>query len=300
LIRDLRARQELVKDALLDDENVSTLNFIGRMSTAENYLNAAAKIEETFGFELAVFRACKSASDAFGYLRANIESKGVFVLLVDNLGSHHSTISVDSFRGFALADKIAPFVAVNANDAQSAWSFTLLHEVAHLFLGATGISGNNGNSQIERFCNDVASEILVPSDDLSQFGVLPANFDALKGDVTAFARERNVSSTLIAYRLFRAHLISQERFDALRGEYRRDFLEARAAKREKGRETAGGPSYHVVRQHRLGQSLVGLVERMIYSGSLSTTKAGKVLGVKAKNVQGVIEASRPRHIANFG
>ena len=57
------------------------------------------------------------------------------------MGNYPSAIDVDVFRGFAIADNIAPFVVINDNDSIPAWSFTLLHEVVHLLLGQTGISG---------------------------------------------------------------------------------------------------------------------------------------------------------------
>jgi hypothetical protein len=59
-------------------------------------------------FDLRVFRAQRTAEDAFKYLRTQVERTGVFVLLIGNLGSHHSNVSVEVFRGFALADDVAP------------------------------------------------------------------------------------------------------------------------------------------------------------------------------------------------
>ena len=68
-----------------------------------------------------------------------------------NLGTHHTDIDVRIFRGFALADDVAPFVVINEKDSRAAWSFTLLHELVHILLGETGISGYNSNAEIERF-----------------------------------------------------------------------------------------------------------------------------------------------------
>jgi Zn-dependent peptidase ImmA (M78 family) len=86
-------------------------------------------------FDLRVFRAQRTAEDAFKYLRTQVERTGVFVLLIGNLGSHHSNVSVEVFRGFALADDVAPFIVVNDQDAKVAWSFTVLHELVHIWLG---------------------------------------------------------------------------------------------------------------------------------------------------------------------
>jgi Zn-dependent peptidase ImmA (M78 family) len=99
-------------------------------------------------------------------------------LLAGNLGSHHSAIPVSAFRGFAIADPIAPFIVINDGDAKAAWSFTLLHELVHLWLGATGVSGGVPEMQIERFCNEVAGAFLLSPVDLQALQVVGDDLDA--------------------------------------------------------------------------------------------------------------------------
>jgi Zn-dependent peptidase ImmA (M78 family) len=137
----------------------------------------------------------------------------VFVVLVGDLGSHHSSISEAVFRGFVIADKIAPFVVINDQDAKPARSFTLLHELAHIWLGQTGVSGGEPEDtmpatafgKIEQFCNDVAGEFLLPS---GAFKVKPQNLDgtdkkAALRIVQSFAETWNVSEPMVAHRLNR-------------------------------------------------------------------------------------------------
>ena len=294
VIRDIRARQALVKEALLDEEEAEPLPFVGSADVRDGPVQVATDIERTLGFDRETFRSCRGADKAFAYLRGCVEAAGVFVLLVDNLGSHHTTIGAELFRGFALADEVAPFVAVNANDAKGAWSFTLVHELAHLWLGETGVSGQSVERGIEKFCNDVASEFLVPAAELAALTIAPDTEAARrKATITAFARARNVSSAMIAYKLYATGRMTFDDFEVLRNAYRQDYFERKADERERGREADGAPSYHIVRRQRLGTALVNLVDRMMNAGTLTTTKAGKVLGVKPRNVQGVIDAGRP-------
>jgi Zn-dependent peptidase ImmA (M78 family) len=218
------------------------------------------------------------------------------VLLVDNLGSWHSTLPVYAFRGFAIADEIAPFVAINANDSKGAWCFTLMHELAHIALGDTGVSGGRFDNQLEKFCNDVASELLLPAVELGKIHVTQTTeLDDAKSLIKDFARQRNVSGTMVAYRLYRAGKFDYTRFDTLRIAFRQDFLDYQARLRERNRQKEGGPTYQILRSHRVGNALIRLVDRMMYSGAITTTKAGKVLGVSAKNVQSLLEAARPAH-----
>jgi hypothetical protein len=64
-----------------------------------------------------------TADDFFKQLRTATETLGVFVLLVGDLGSYHSALSEEVFRGFALADPVAPFIVINDHDARTARSF---------------------------------------------------------------------------------------------------------------------------------------------------------------------------------
>jgi hypothetical protein len=110
------------------------------MSVDDGVGAVLSSIRQTIGVDLTAFRAQGSPEAAFALLRSKVETAGVFVLLIGNLGTH-TAIDVAAFRGFALADNIAPFIVINDQDAKSAWSFTLLHELAHLWIGETGVSG---------------------------------------------------------------------------------------------------------------------------------------------------------------
>ena len=121
-----------------------------------------ALLEQSLQVSRDELRAEPGPDAAFKRLRDAAEQAGVFVLLMGDLGNYHSAISVETFRGFAIADPVAPFIAINDRDSHAAWSFTLLHELAHLCLGQTGISALRGDAEVERFCNLVAGEFLLP------------------------------------------------------------------------------------------------------------------------------------------
>jgi hypothetical protein len=107
-----------------------------------------------------------------GYLREGAEKARAFVLLMGNLGNHHTGLDARAFRGFAFADPIAPFVVINKNDSRAAWSVMLLHELAHLWLGQTSVSGYDGEGEAERFCDAVAARFMLDPHQLSHLEVL--------------------------------------------------------------------------------------------------------------------------------
>ena len=289
LIRGIRARQSMLRAALEDEEEAEELPFIGSMSMDDGLAAVLASIRNTVPLTLEEFRAAPTAGDAFKRLRSAIENMGVYVILAGNLGSYHTAIDLRTFRGFALSDGVAPFVVMNDQDARAAWSFTLLHELTHLWLGQTGISGGYAELAIEQFCNDVAGEFLLPANDLQQMD-LPnaANRGALMQSITEFANEHNVSRSMVAYKLFRQQRLDKGTWRYISEQFRDEWLRGRETRRERTRGKEGGANYYTVRRHRLGDALVDVVQRMMTVGALTTTKAGTVLGVKAKNVQSLM------------
>ncbi len=293
LIRDVRARQSMIRSALEIEDEGEKIPFVGSMRLSDG-VNAVVKaIQNTLNASVADFQVQDTPELAFAWLREKVEAAGVFVLLIGNLGSHHTSIDIEIFRGFALADEVAPFVVINDQDSKAAWSFTLLHEVAHLWLGQSGVSGGRLDATIEQFCNEVAGHFLLPTDELQKLKINDgADFDTITTRISAFAQERNLSSSMVAYRLHRAGIIRFDTWSQLSNAFRDQWINWRRQNRERARNQDGGPNYFVIRRHRVGTALIRLVRRMVETGTLATTKAGTVLGVKPKNVQALIDLGR--------
>lgn len=287
LVRDIYVRKELIKDLLNDIEEAQPKRFVNSLNLELSTQSAATILSELIEFDLKAFRKLPKPEDAFSYLRKKVESIGVFVLLIGNLGSHHTNIPVEAFRGFALADDVAPIVVINDQDAPAARSFTLLHELSHILLGATGLSGSRAEARIERYCNDISSLILMPAGEIEAFDWPIDNEESLIQAVSSRGRSINVSGSMVAYRLFSAGIISMDMWTKVSEKLRKLWLMQKAASKE-GREDANGPSYYVVKRHKVGGALLDLVNRTMREGALTVTKASKVLGVKPANVYNLV------------
>lgn len=295
LVRDIRARQCMVRAVLEEMEEAEPLPFINSAKMGDGINAIVASIRHQFKVDAVSLRTHDrvhnqtSAEEAFSLLRSRAEASGIFVLLIGNLGSHHTAIDIEAFRGFALADNVAPFIVINDQDTHAAWSFTLVHELAHLWLGQTGVSGAQSGSPTERFCNDVAGEFLLPTEQLHKLDVDGStDLQEAANRISDFADSRNVSCSMVAYKLYRAGVIDQNTWSHLSALFRKQWLQARADKRESARDNEGAPNYRVVRRHRLGQALVNLTRRAMNDGVLSPSKAGKILGMKPVTVETII------------
>ena len=291
LVRNVQARQGLLREAMLDDdENLPALSFVASVTTDTPVTQVVASIRDTLGLQLEDYRAARSPDGAFRLLRSHAEQAGIFVLMVGNLGSHHTDLGVEVFRGFALADDFAPFVVVNPKDSSAARCFTLVHELAHLWIGEPGISGGDPMDPVEVFCNKVASSYLLPDDELGRFrGPATNDLDAWMEAVATFAAPLNISYSMVVYRLHRQGVIAHNTWLALSQLFRRGWLDSRSARRKKQRARDGGPSYGVLVRHSLGPGLLELAAQLVSSGSLTATKAGRVMGVNPRNAHAILE-----------
>lgn len=289
LIRNILARQGMLRAAMEDEEEVKEVSFVGSARMADGIRNVVELLKRIVQMDHREFYAQSNPDKAFALLRSKVESAGVFVLLVGNLGSHHTAIELEIFRGFALADRLVPFIILNDHDSHAAWSFTLIHELTHILLGQSGISGSRTEQEQEKFCNDVASEFLLPMDEISELRVNNSTpIESTQEQITQFATRRNLSSSMVAYKLFQYGSIDGVHWKQLSDFFRERWLKAQDAKHGYAKEKESGPSYYLVRRHRVGIKLLKVVNRMLASGVLTTTKAGQVLGVRAKNVQSLM------------
>jgi len=292
LIRSVLARQSLIRAALEAEDDVEQLDFVGASRIEQGSTVVAAELARVLQFDSRAFRRARTLNDAFALLRERAEAVGVFVLLIGDLGSHHTEISPKTFRGYAIADPIAPFIVINDRDGRAAWSFTLLHEFCHLLLGYSGVSDVYGSTEVEKFCNDVASTLLVGDQELQLLiESLNTGESPRASLISAFAKERNVSSTLVAYRAYKLGAFSFTEFSGLRRHFFDQWQLQRERVREISRAQEGGPTYYIVRRHRIGNGLLGAVGHLLRSGAFTTTRAGQVLGVKPKNVSELLSGT---------
>lgn len=296
LVRDVRSRQSILRDMIEDDEDAEPVDFVGTLQTSSPIALAANRIKEALGIDddRALRRGMRQPEDLFAELRRRTEALRIFVILLGDLGSHHTAISPRVFRGFAVADPLAPMIVINDQDAKAAWSFTLIHELAHIFIGSTGVSAlpakeepHTPNSRIERFCNDVAGELLLPSRALVRLPRLHGA-DAVMREADALCRDWHVSKAMAAYRLWREQKTDADTY----GEVVRMLADQwqRQRERDRSRAAEGGPNYYVVRRHRLGDALLRFVGHGLRADAVTHTTAAKVLGVRPGSVEPLLSS----------
>ncbi len=283
-IRQTQVLQEALSE-IIKDEGAKPLAFVGSITSEYSPKNIAQSIREIIDFSFSDQEKLSQKEQLFNIIRSKTEDIGIFVLRKADLGSHHSKISVDEFRGLTISDEYAPFIIVNPSDAISALIFTLIHEFAHLLLGDSGISNSNifnisNPDQLEReiLCNKVAAEFLVPESKLLE------GYDILNaGDISAtidlLSDTFKVSRIVIGRRLLEYDLIDNTTYWQLYEEWMLSWN----TRRNKYSQESKGPGYFVNTKSKLGKKLLRTVLGAAYDGRLSYLDASKLLNIKVNN-----------------
>ena len=318
LLRYAKASQEMIRAELELEEECVSLPFVGWLRRKWNLPTDVEFLERELqqmtrakykllvqdglrGLNLVLSDRCTrekyyeqpDPSSAFKLLRSSCENSGIFVVLKSNLGSSQSRLSPNLFRAFVIADDIAPFMVINKEDSVPARAFSVLHEIIHLLLDQTGISNLERVNQIEKFCNHVAGEWLLPMELIKHEEIgSQQDVSKIKEVIDRVSHQRNLSHTMVALRLFQEKVISQELFSHLQSYYKKEWEKTQQSKkgRQKGKKE-GGPDYYVVRRSELGNALIQFTKRMIQSENLTVSKAATILSVKSGQVYKLLNPS---------
>jgi len=132
---------------------------------------------------------------------------------------------------------------INDQDARTAWPFTAVHELVHLWLGQTGISGTDSENKIERYCNDVAGEFLLPTSEILQLSpFLNLSVAKIAEHLGQFAQANRVTRAMVAYKLFRAGMIGKSTWETFNQRFKNEYLQVKHRETEKNKQAEGGPN----------------------------------------------------------
>jgi len=251
------------------------LPFVGSASVQEVPEAVAQRLRETLGLSTEARRQMPTWTDALRQLIAKAEDAGVMVMVSSVVGSNsHRKLDVGEFRGFALADGLAPLIFMNGADSKAAQMFTLAHELAHVWLGATGVSdtqaGQVPEQRTERWCNQVAAELLMPLEDLRAAHQPNA---PIPDEIQRLAREFKVSTLVALRRLFDAGYINR----AALWQHYRDEQERLRSLQE--RSSGGGDFYRSLGARTSKRFARALVSSTL-EGLTSFPDAFRMLGMR--------------------
>ncbi|MBX3347561.1 MAG: ImmA/IrrE family metallo-endopeptidase [Nitrospira sp.] len=247
------------------------LAFVGSVRVEDDVVSTAARIRRELGFDVEARRQMSTWEAALRHFLEQADTTGILVMcngVVHNNNYRH--LDPDEFRGFALADPLAPLIFINGADTKAAQMFTLAHELAHIWLGQSGVSDAQPSTvpaeQVERWCNQLAAELLVPME------LMRVEYDPdadVTDEVVRLARRFKVSTLVILRRMLDAGGLREPQFW--------DAYHAEVARLQTFPRGSGG-NFYLTQAARVGKRFAGALVVSTLEGQTRYTEAFRLLG----------------------
>lgn len=283
IIREIQQKQAWISEA--NEENgEARILLVGRFSIKDNPVNVADDILNTLGIIPSRYETDNPIKEWID----KAESKGIFISRTSFI---HSRLKLDSeeLQGFAIADPHAPFIFINSEDWNAPQLFTLVHELAHIWIAETGISNGiepeirnkDKFHPVELFCNEVAANALIPSGVITNLdrGI----FNSAK-EIFKVSKSLGVSSFAFLVRALNLSLISPDAYRKLKHEADieyRAFLKREEEREARDKEKTGGPNYYLLQVNKNSRLFTQTVLDAFHGGFIEPTQASNLLNVQA-------------------
>jgi len=281
VVEDALRKQSWYREYRLE-QGEEPLPFVGRFGVNTNYRVIAADIRETLGLTIEFHRDSDSWEDFLRRAIRQTERIGILVFRTGIVGSNtHRSLDREEFKGFVISDDVAPAIFINSKDWKTSQIFTLAHELAHIWIGQSGVSnpdlGRPPSEQahpIEKFCNRIAAEILVPEEDLRPRWDGAAS---VKENVTRLASWFRVSQISLLRQARDVGLVSSAEFSA---DFERQSDERRARTEKADDDGNDGGNFYNTLFARSSPTFTSALLDAVVAGHVSPVDAASLLGVK--------------------
>jgi Zn-dependent peptidase ImmA (M78 family) len=249
------------------------LELVGSASLGDDVVATAERIRAVLHFDLSERRQTPTWTEALRRCIGQADDAGILVMVSGVVGSNNRRpLNPQEFRGFALADGLAPVVFINGADSKAAQMFTLAHELAHIWLGQSALSDAQAlttpDEATEGWCNQVAAEVLAPLHEIRAASDTRAE---LRDELDRLARRFKVSTLVILRRLHDAgRLTSAELWAA----YEEELERLRSLPK------GSGGSFYLTLGARVSKRFGRAVVMSALEGRTAFTESFRLLGIK--------------------
>ena len=278
-IDQMTAIQDWARQDRIDNEGTRLKQVGSRTSNDDSNLIAqdirqALKIDEHWYRKSGLHKPAK----AFKLLRERAEGTGILIMQNGVVGNNtHRPLDSKEFRAFALIDPYAPLIFINKTDEpETARLFSLVHELAHVWLGADELYNDtvlpSGVTRLEQVCNEVAAAILLPDGDFLKAWRSIPNGTALDERMKELKKCFPVSRTALVLHALKHRLISQETF-------RKCSLAAQAWSEESGNRQSSPRDFYNTELSRFDARFLERLASSVAKGGTTYLDAYRLTGI---------------------
>lgn len=255
----------------MKESGYEKLPFVGKFNKETDYLTIVNDIRNTLKLLQNWASKHQTWERTLDFITYKIEEAGIIVTfngVVEN--NTRRKINVDECRGFVLVDELAPFLYINSADTKAAQMFTLIHELAHIWIGeSAGFDLNNmlpADDPVELLCDKIAAEFLVP-------GELLIKVFQREQRIPTLSRQFKVSPIVIGRRLLDLGLMDKNAFFSFYNEYI-DFIN-----KKKENQGSGG-NFYATAKKRISLRFANYINNAVNENKLLYREAYKLTSLK--------------------
>lgn len=287
-IHEMESVQDWMKE-YRQELGYDVMPLVGSMRGIRDAATIVDKIRKDLELEDTWYEKCKDSREAFNHIRRQLEECGVIVMVNGIVGSNtHRPLDVNEFRAFAMVDEWAPLIFINTADSHGAKLFSLLHEVAHIWLGEDDLFNDRRNrvdgvSSIEVMCNAVAGELIVPkSMFLDKWDASYIDMDVY-ATITELSKYFRCGEIVIARKAMDCKKIKQDVYNQVVQNAIDNYNQAKESKKNPGGD------YYNTMGSRLDGSLIRALCESINMGRTSYTEAYRLTNTSRKTFSDVAQ-----------
>ena len=267
----IQERQDWLTE-YLEKKQYEDLDFVGKFDSNKDYQAIVQDIKRTLNLQNDWASKFNTWEEALNFLTIQIEEVGIIVTFNGIVGNNtRRVIKPSECRGFVLVNKKAPFLFINSTDAKAAQMFTLIHELAHIWVGETAGFDNKqmlpADHPIEILCDKVAAEFLVPERYFIQ------KWNETK-DYKELSKIFKISPIVIGRRALDLNLINKATFF----NFYNDYIQKSKAKKNLNKTTGG--NFYATAKKRISLKFASHVNNAVNNNSLLYRDAYRLTSLK--------------------
>jgi Zn-dependent peptidase ImmA (M78 family)/DNA-binding XRE family transcriptional regulator len=235
----------------------------------------------------------KSSYQALNAWREVIEKKGILIFQA-------SRVDIAEMRGVTVNERPLPVILLNASDSPNGRIFTMIHELTHILLEQSGICdlkedgiGIPEDRDMEIFCNRVAGEFLLPTENLlAEHPVqIKQGQQWTDDELSSIAHKYNISREVVLRRLLVLGKTTSSFYSKKAEEFRMEFLRMKTKN-----EKPGFALPHTLALSHSGSFFANLVLESYYKERITASDVSEYLDVKLRHLTKIEEVLAAKHL----
>ena len=277
------------RDTLLElIQKDAPTNVLPIINTSDDVEKVSTIIQDYFCLPKSFKYKKEYDGNSFNYFRELIERKGILVAQI-------SSVSLSEIKALSIYEDQYPIIAINSKDYERAKTFSLFHEVAHLFRRSSSLcllDDDERDNTEEKICDQIAAEVLMDREEFIRVAseVFYKDGEWSIASLTCLADRFGVSIVSAFRKLHDVSIITDDQYENMYREIKNAFDEKINAIEAARKERELRIPYHIKFINSHGTLWTKTVVATENIGRISLGEACEIMSIKRKHYNSIVRA----------